>query len=157
MPSQHQSKVQGKEEFDIRRTEMSANNLAMNFGKFDAANYNKWSGQVELLLESKHVLGVVTGDLKKSEALAENASASERLVHAMLRESYVDKQIDLLADHGGETSARVYEGQGYQGVMGRTRGRLQVKSQEVDVPHLERTFANEASDIAEDDGKVPAV
>ncbi|KAF8248671.1 hypothetical protein K440DRAFT_678865 [Wilcoxina mikolae CBS 423.85] len=70
---------------------MSANNLAMNIGKFDGANYNKWSGQVELLLESKHVLGIVTGDLKKPEALAENASATERLAHATLMESYVDK------------------------------------------------------------------
>ncbi|KAF8252023.1 hypothetical protein K440DRAFT_636205 [Wilcoxina mikolae CBS 423.85] len=70
---------------------MSANNLTMNIGKFDGANYNKWAGQVELLLESKHILGVVTGDLKKPEALAENASASERLAHATLMESYVDK------------------------------------------------------------------
>ncbi|KAF8248377.1 hypothetical protein K440DRAFT_642692 [Wilcoxina mikolae CBS 423.85] len=70
---------------------MSANNLTMNIGKFDGANYNKWSGQVELLLESKHVLRVITGDLKKPEALAENASASERLAHATLMESYVDK------------------------------------------------------------------
>ncbi|KAF8241400.1 hypothetical protein K440DRAFT_643419 [Wilcoxina mikolae CBS 423.85] len=76
---------------DIRRTEMSANNLAMNIGKFDGANYNKWAEQVELLLESKHILGVVTGDLKKPEALAENASASEGLAHATLMESYVDK------------------------------------------------------------------
>ncbi|KAF8246975.1 hypothetical protein K440DRAFT_661713 [Wilcoxina mikolae CBS 423.85] len=76
---------------DIRRTEISANNLAMNIGKFDGANYNKWSGQVELLLESKHILGVVTGDLKKPKALAENASASERLAHAKLMEFYIDK------------------------------------------------------------------
>ncbi|KAF8248654.1 hypothetical protein K440DRAFT_642074 [Wilcoxina mikolae CBS 423.85] len=83
-------KVQ-RRSLDIRRTEMSANNLAINIAKFDGANYNKWAGQVELLLESKHVLGVVTGDLKKPEALAENASASERLAHATLMESYVDK------------------------------------------------------------------
>ncbi|KAF8241178.1 hypothetical protein K440DRAFT_638105, partial [Wilcoxina mikolae CBS 423.85] len=70
---------------------MSANNLAMNIGKFDGANYNKWSEQVELLLESKHVLGIATGDLKKPDALAQNASASERLAHATLMESYVDK------------------------------------------------------------------
>ncbi|KAF8243358.1 hypothetical protein K440DRAFT_637621 [Wilcoxina mikolae CBS 423.85] len=63
----------------------------MNIGKFDGANYNKWSGQVEFLLESKYVLGIVTGDLKKPEALAENASASERLAHTTLMECYIDK------------------------------------------------------------------
>jgi hypothetical protein len=37
---------------DIRSNDMSANNLTMNIGKFDGANYNKWSGQFELLFES---------------------------------------------------------------------------------------------------------
>ncbi|KAF8251996.1 hypothetical protein K440DRAFT_636180 [Wilcoxina mikolae CBS 423.85] len=86
-----EDRFQDRRSLDIRRTEMSANNLAMNIGKFDGANYNKWSRQVELLLESKHVLGIVTGYLKKPEALAENASASERLAYVTLMESYVDK------------------------------------------------------------------
>ncbi|KAF8247278.1 hypothetical protein K440DRAFT_644062 [Wilcoxina mikolae CBS 423.85] len=76
---------------NIRCTEMSSNNLTMNNSKFDWANYNKWSGQVEFLLENKHVFRIVSDDLKKSEALVENASASERLAHATLMESYVDK------------------------------------------------------------------
>ncbi|KAF8247989.1 hypothetical protein K440DRAFT_643262 [Wilcoxina mikolae CBS 423.85] len=70
---------------------MSANNLAMNIGKFDGANYNKCSGQLGLLLESKQVLAIVTGKLKKSEVLEGNTSASERLAHVTLMESYVDK------------------------------------------------------------------
>ncbi|KAF8242673.1 hypothetical protein K440DRAFT_638588 [Wilcoxina mikolae CBS 423.85] len=71
---------------------MSANNLTINISKFDRANYNKYFRQVELLLESKHILGIVTGNLKRplAEALVENRSASERLALVMLMEFYID-------------------------------------------------------------------
>ena len=70
---------------------MSSNNLKMNIGKFDDTNYNKWAGQVELLLESNHVLRVVTGDLMKPEALGENRTATERLAYVILIESFINK------------------------------------------------------------------
>lgn len=70
---------------------MSTNSIHMTICKFDGANYNKWSGQVELLLEAKHVLGIVTGDLKKPDSLGENATPAEKLAHSTLLETYVDK------------------------------------------------------------------
>ncbi|KAF8248427.1 hypothetical protein K440DRAFT_642586 [Wilcoxina mikolae CBS 423.85] len=97
----------------------------MNIGKFNRTNYIKWSLQVEVLLERNDVIEVITGDLKKPEALGENATTAERL-------SYVDQH-------------------GYQRVMGTTWDKLQVKSQEVEVPYLEKTFASMA-DVA-DNGK----
>ncbi|KAF8252867.1 hypothetical protein K440DRAFT_644001 [Wilcoxina mikolae CBS 423.85] len=72
---------------DIGSTVISGNNLTINIGRFDTAKHNKWSGQVELLVERKPVVGIVTGNLKKSEALAENASATERLTHTIVTES----------------------------------------------------------------------
>ncbi|KAF8247197.1 hypothetical protein K440DRAFT_644075 [Wilcoxina mikolae CBS 423.85] len=140
---QLKTRFKERRSLDISCTEMSADNLTMNITKFDGANYKQWFGHVKLLLESKHVLGIVTGDLKELEALAENASASERLVHMTLMESYVDKHVTARSTFLLTMEERL-------------QLEIQVESQEVEVPHSERTFAYEA-DTAEDDGKGLAV
>ncbi|KAF8245716.1 hypothetical protein K440DRAFT_645679 [Wilcoxina mikolae CBS 423.85] len=71
MDSWRRCKVQGKGEFGHPK--------------------NRDSRQIELLLDSRYVLRIVTGDLKKLEDLGYNATAAERWVHATLTEFDIDK------------------------------------------------------------------
>jgi hypothetical protein len=45
-----------------------------------------------LLLETEHVLEVVTGECKKYVGLGENAAATDSLAHVTLTEAFFDKR-----------------------------------------------------------------
>jgi hypothetical protein len=49
----------------------------ITIAKFDSSNYNRWSGQVELHLEQKPVLGIISETIKKPTGLASNATATD--------------------------------------------------------------------------------